>query len=119
VFGENIAAEFLKLQGLDILERNFFFKKKEIDIIAGSPGLVVFVEVKMRETDLFGAPVHAVDEKKLGDIAFVAQAYLRRSGEVYRDVRFDVIAIHFEQGGSRMVLEHFAGLEPPRWTSHL
>ena len=42
---ENVAAEFLKLIGMRIVERNFFFRHKEIDIIAQSGDVIVFVEV--------------------------------------------------------------------------
>jgi len=116
---ENIAAEYLKLVGMEILARNFRFKRKEIDIVAGSGRAIVFVEVKMRKNAYFGSPSLAVDEKKLSDIAFAARGFLGRLRRTCEEVRFDIVSIHFEEGQRRMVLEHFTGLEPPAWFSHL
>jgi len=44
--GENIACDFLKRRGFEVLERNYLRKWGEIDIIAKKSGLVHFVEVK-------------------------------------------------------------------------
>ena len=46
--GEDIATEYLEKQGYIILERNFYCKQGEIDIIAKDKNEVVFVEVKSR-----------------------------------------------------------------------
>ena len=44
--GENIACEFLKKRGFEILERNYSKKWGEIDIITKKSGLIHFIEVK-------------------------------------------------------------------------
>ena len=43
---EAIACWFLKQQGYDVLEQNFYTKVGEIDIIAKEDQTLVFVEVK-------------------------------------------------------------------------
>ena len=45
--GEDIATEYLEKQGYIILERNFYCKQGEIDIIAKDKNEVVFVEVML------------------------------------------------------------------------
>ena len=45
---EQLAAEYLTAQGMDILERNFRNRQGEIDIIGRHGKYVVFVEVKFR-----------------------------------------------------------------------
>ena len=55
--GEQIAADYLVRNGFTILEKNFRSGRfGEIDIIAEEDSYLCFVEVKMRTSDLFGAP---------------------------------------------------------------
>lgn len=44
--GENIACEFLKKRGFEIIERNYSKKWGEIDIITKKGNLIRFIEVK-------------------------------------------------------------------------
>lgn len=91
--GEDKAVKFLKSKKFKIVEKNFKNKLGEIDIIAEKDGLLVFVEVKNRETCMFGRPIEAVDYRKQNKIKKVAEIYLMLKNENFRDVRFDVIEI--------------------------
>lgn len=44
--GENIACDFLKSRGFEVLERNYLRKWGEIDIIARKADVIRFIEVK-------------------------------------------------------------------------
>ncbi|MEK7148263.1 MAG: YraN family protein, partial [Patescibacteria group bacterium] len=44
--GENIACDFLKARGFEIVERNYLRKWGEIDIVTKKKGIIHFVEVK-------------------------------------------------------------------------
>lgn len=44
--GENIACDFLKSRGFEIIERNYLRKWGEIDIIAKKLNVIRFIEVK-------------------------------------------------------------------------
>lgn len=44
--GENIACDFLKNRGFEIIEKNYLRKWGEIDIVARKDGMIRFVEVK-------------------------------------------------------------------------
>ncbi len=90
--GEEIAVTFLKKKGYTILDRNWIFDHKEIDIIALKNGIVVFVEVKTRSTDFFGEPFEFVDEKKQRFLIEAASNYLIEN-EIDLPVRFDVVSI--------------------------
>ena len=76
--GEELASGFLKKQGYGITEKNYRTKFGEIDIIAVHRKTVVFVEVKMRTSDLFGTPGEAVNTAKLNKIRKVASYYLEK-----------------------------------------
>jgi putative endonuclease len=44
--GENVACEYLRRRGFEIVERNYLRKWGEIDIVARKAGVIHFVEVK-------------------------------------------------------------------------
>ena len=90
--GESIAENFLKQNRYKILEKNFRTKFGELDIIAKDKKCVVFVEVKTRKDDSFGAPQSAVTGFKQENLALAAMVYIKK--KVLRsDYRFDIIAI--------------------------
>ena len=92
--GESLAYDYLKKQGLTILERNYKNKIGEIDIICKDGDVLVFVEVKHRESLKFGYPREAVNYHKQQKIRNVAAGYLKYKN-LYEKcaVRFDVIDI--------------------------
>lgn len=92
--GEQIAENFLLRKGYTILERNWRFGKKEIDIIAETNGLLIFIEVKTRATTYFGYPEDAVSANKQDFMKLSAEAYIAEHVQ-FSEVRFDVISIIF------------------------
>ena len=46
--GEGLATRYLKAMGFKVLERNWRWRKCEIDIIAVHKGVLVFLEVKTK-----------------------------------------------------------------------
>lgn len=93
-WGEELAADYLKQQGYDILERDWRFGHRDIDIIARSPDkrMVVFVEVKTRTSDVVTRPEDAVDIRKMRNIGLAANAYVKTLN-VLDELRFDVVSI--------------------------
>jgi putative endonuclease len=92
--GENEAAEFLILNGYNIVSRNYQTKRGEIDCIAEDPsGTLVFVEVKAATSGCFGHPAFWVTRPKQRKIATMARLYLAEHGITKRPCRFDVITI--------------------------
>ena len=96
--GESLAVGVLKKSGYKIVEQNYCCKLGEIDIIAREAGVMVFVEVKTRRTDQFGDPKLAVTPKKQRKISMVALDYLKRTGQMGKSARFDVVAIRLLPG---------------------
>ena len=89
---EMLAVKFLKEKGYDILETNWRFRHKEIDIIAIRDNEIVFVEVKARKNTHFGQPEEAVNRKKQKHLIDAAEAYMIDKN-LDLDIRFDVISI--------------------------
>ncbi|NLY43811.1 MAG: YraN family protein [Clostridiaceae bacterium] len=90
--GEKYAENLLVKNNYKILEKNFRCKIGEIDIIAQDGKYLVFVEVKTRNTAMYGCPAEAVNYYKQRKIIQVAQFYMAYK-KYDGDVRFDVIEI--------------------------
>lgn len=94
---EEAAADYLKAQGMRIVEKNFRSRQGEIDIIGYHQGYLVFVEVKYRSTVEKGYAAAAVNLHKQRQICKVADYYRFKHGMGDNvGVRYDVVAI---QGG--------------------
>jgi putative endonuclease len=106
---EDVAASFLMLQGYKVLERNYRFRTKEIDIVCAQGARVVFVEVKFRRTSRRGLPREAVDQRKRRQIIFAARGFLAERDLGARPCRFDVIEIRTARAGAALVVEHIVG----------
>lgn len=102
--GEKIAAEFLRSQGYLILEQNWTFGHRELDIIAMHSHELVVVEVKTRHDPMIDDLNLVVNRKKQRNIVSAANAYIRYN-RINLDVRFDIIWIRFLRDGAPVV-EH-------------
>lgn len=104
---EKLAADYLRVNGYDIVATNYRHGRKEIDIICAKDHELVFVEVKGGRSTAFGDPVYRVDNRKRDAIINVAQAYLQESVIAYQSYRFDVIVVKETNG--RNEIEHLQG----------
>src|SRR5262249_30497092 len=92
ISAESRAAAFLIAKGFRILARRWKSPVGEIDIIARRRSLLVFVEVKARET-LDDAAWSVPDRQRLR-IAAAAEAWLARNADDrIRDIRFDAMLV--------------------------
>ena len=91
--GEDLAAAYLKKNGYRILARNYRCPYGEVDIIAQEGGIIVFVEVKSRRSDLYGDPQHAVDLHKQKKLSLISIHYLNERNIPSDRARFDVVAV--------------------------
>lgn len=104
-WGEALAAGFLEKQGLEILERNWRYRREEIDLIARENGILVFVEVKSRSDTGFGRPEEMVGRAKKIRLMDAAAAYVRRTG-YEGEIRFDIVGVTGPAGQDARI-EHF------------
>lgn len=114
--GEQLAAAALTKKKMRVLCRNWRNGHHEIDLVACTARVLVFVEVKTRGASSAGsfAAADAVNEKKKQHLAACAEAYLhlhevalRRRG--LRDVRFDLVTVQFAYSPPRIRIEHWPG----------
>lgn len=90
--GEQLAVEYLQQKGYKILERNWRYKKAEVDIIALKEDILVPVEVKTRTSNYFGNPQDFVNLKKIQLLVEAINEYVV-SKDLDVEVRFDIVAI--------------------------
>ena len=105
LWGENLAADLLSESGLEILTRNWRYKRAEVDIIAREEGILVFVEVKARNSTHFGRPEEMITRQKQRFLIDAAMAYMRSIGYEW-EIRFDIVAITGEPEKVREI-KHF------------
>jgi putative endonuclease len=91
--GEEIAATFLKKDGYKIIEKNYRSPFGEIDLIAREKKDIVFVEVKLRNSENYGGPLEAVGRTKQRRIVKTALHYIKHKRLENSSFRFDVIAV--------------------------
>jgi putative endonuclease len=102
--GEDLAHRYLRRHGCTVIARNYRTRSGsgEIDIVAWHGTALVFVEVKTRQTDEYGAPSGAVDAEKQQRLQLAARDFARRAGTPPECMRFDVVSV---------VLEHTPQIE--------
>ena len=95
---EELAVDFLRSRDFIILERNFFTRRGEADIIALDQDILCFTEVKYRKDDSFGTAAEAVTARKQKRLIRTARVFLMKNPKFYEfPVRFDVLAIDGEE----------------------
>ncbi len=95
--GEDVAADWYRQRGYEVLERNWRRREGEIDLIVRAGRTVVFCEVKTRRSDLYGTGAEAVTVPKQRRIRRLAARWFSELtpavGRGAVDARFDVVSI--------------------------
>ena len=92
--GEDAAADYLRHNGYEIVERNFSKRSGEVDIVAVEGGTIAFCEVKSWERMPISGLEHALDRRKQGRIIKTSLLFLQEHPE-YADhqPRFDLLFV--------------------------
>lgn len=92
--GEELAQDYLRKQGYEIIETNKRFSRFcEIDIIAKDRDTIVFAEVKTRSSEFCGSPLEAITKTKYENIKTGLFSYLQETKIKYKKFRIDAISI--------------------------
>ena len=96
--GERTAAEYLRGIGFSILEKNYRFGHKEIDLVCLDGDYIVFVEVKARSGLEHGLPAEYVNARKQSFLRMAASMYLKQKGTPDAFCRFDIVEVYLKDG---------------------
>ena len=97
LWGEIVAADFLRKRGYRLLCHSYRSRYGEIDLIVSNSRYLVFVEVKLRKSDHFARAMEFVDSRKQEKLRLTAELYLAEQPTRLQP-RFDVIEIYAPQG---------------------
>jgi putative endonuclease len=89
--GETYAAAWLERRGWEVLAKRVKTKAGEVDLVVRRPGLVAFVEVKVRKTE--AELDHAIDEHRLARVAAAAELLMGEYAQAGDDIRVDVMLL--------------------------
>ncbi len=90
--GEEMATAWLLGQGFTILHRNWKYSYFELDVIAEREGVLHFIEVKTRTTDMYGHPEEGVTAKKLERLMNAGEEFLNMY-PVWERIQYDILSI--------------------------
>ncbi|WP_369150086.1 YraN family protein [Candidatus Thiodubiliella endoseptemdiera] len=93
---EKLALQYLKKQGLKLIQQNYLTTMGEIDLIMldKSEQSLVFIEVRYRKMANFGSATDTINHSKQGKIINTAKHFLQKYAQ-YDDFicRFDVVGL--------------------------
>ena len=97
--GEDLAHRYLERRGFTVVARNYRPPSGggEIDLVAWQGDTLVFVEVKSRGNDEYGAPDRNVNQEKRAALLRAGRDYARRASVPWERVRFDLLSILFTE----------------------
>ncbi len=101
--GEQLAVNYLKTRGYEIVQRNYRYLKAEVDIIARKEDILAVVEVKSRSSEHLESVAQMVTEKKIKLLVMATDHYVLKN-DLEVEVRFDIITIL--KRGSTYKIEH-------------
>jgi putative endonuclease len=104
--GERLAADYLRKEGYEVVERNVRRPEGEIDLVALDKETLVFVEVKLRRPGGTGKATEALSEAKKRRMAELAVAYSAEHPDLPQSLRVDLIAIDLKVDGSVGSVQH-------------
>jgi putative endonuclease len=109
--GEDLAAHHLTGLGWRVLDRNWYGRAGELDIVALDVAVdeVVGVEVKTRRSSAYGSPAGAVTPTKVRRMRVLTAQWLAEHDVRCTGVRLDVVAVELVPHGPPRV-EHLVGV---------
>lgn len=106
-WAENFVANYLQNSGYEIWERNWRFRRAEIDIIAFKKAKIYIVEVKYRRFQGFSLNSNLISIKKRRLLVAAANAYLIQNRLDF-EVQFDTIFVINRNGILELIHSPFA-----------
>ncbi|WP_439936487.1 YraN family protein [Nocardia sp. N13] len=107
--GETIAARHLTRGGMVLLDRNWRCDAGEIDLVLRDGHVLVICEVKTRTSIDYGAPLEAIDRRKVDRLRRLAARWLRVHDCHPEDVRIDMVGV-LAPPGLPVEVEHVEGV---------
>ena len=105
ILGEQLACEFLGINGYQVIETNYRCPGGEIDIVARQRDTLVFIEVRTKTSRQFGGPEESITPVKMERLRTVAAHYGQHHENLPEARRIDVVAIEMNKRGRATRIE--------------
>ena len=94
--GESITCKYLFQNHYKIIDKNYYYRGGEIDIIAydEEENELVFIEVKTRANGAYGLPSEAVNKRKIANITKGLKKYIHILENKF--IRIDLIELFYK-----------------------
>ena len=92
--GEILASDYYRNLGGKVLERNYRYRRCEIDLIVKLNSKIIFCEVKTRRSVEYGYPENFLSSSQISRIILASEHYIYTVNWL-GDVRYDLISINF------------------------
>jgi putative endonuclease len=107
--GEDMAAKYYESLGYTVLDRNYVFpygkRIGELDLVCRFNNEIIFVEVKLRSSSVFGTPFEAVDKSKQRKLVKMAKLYMELHPDFLGlNYRIDVVAVAIDKTGEPVTI---------------
>lgn len=110
--GEREAERFLTDMGLKIVERNWRYRHKEVDLIMEGRDTIHFVEVRSLSSPSLLKPYETIGPAKQRNLIYAASAYVSIKG-IRKEVSLDIVSVLFENNNT--IIEYFQNAFSPKW----
>jgi putative endonuclease len=102
-YGESLARNYLRKNGYSIIESNFRTRFGELDIISRKKDVLVFVEVRTKQSHKYGEPEESLTPTKCRHLTATAYQYLKSLNNLPENWRIDFIGISFDIQGTPVI----------------
>ncbi|MFC1467566.1 YraN family protein [Verrucomicrobiota bacterium] len=110
IWGEKVAARFLRKEGFRVVARRVKVGRDEIDLIARRKEQLIIVEVKTRRSEKFGRPASAINKRKRLALQRATIRYLNKLHRPPRYVRIDCIEVIGQRGDRHPAIRHLENI---------
>ena len=109
--GEEMAKKYLMKKGYKVLQHHYCLRGGEIDLIVKKREMLIFVEVKTRTSDKFGAPEESINYFKQKKLNKAIRNYLFLKDINNLSYQFDVISIILHKQRKKALIKHFKNVK--------
>ncbi|MDO8505476.1 MAG: YraN family protein [bacterium] len=105
-WGEEVAARYLENKGYKIVARHFTHRIGEIDIVTAKDSRIIFVEVKTRTNNRFGAPEESIGWSKQEKLRRTANVYMLQHKLYNTPHQIDSLAVMYDKMSKETTIRH-------------
>lgn len=107
--GERVAEKYLLDLGYKIVARKVFIGGGEIDIVASIKDLIVFIEVKTRNSEVYVDLLDTMDNDKVETLEIACDEYISTKNLDDVDFRIDLVGVLMKNGLVKKI-DHLKGV---------